>query len=118
MHAAGEKSIPPVDRVYFEVFLPKGHKVRSKPYHFSKLWTVGRAIDSTAIIEKLPNQNNRASEKRLQLFHASSLKALQLSEDFESLLSSKLLSEADALVLEYVSPNCESLEADYQYEET
>lgn len=37
MHAAGEKSIPPVDRVYFEVFLPKGHKVRSKPYHFSKV---------------------------------------------------------------------------------
>ncbi|EEC14873.1 zinc finger protein, putative, partial [Ixodes scapularis] len=63
MHAAGEKSIPLVDRVYFEVYLPKGHKVRSKPYHFSKLWTVGRAIDSTAMIEKLPNQNNRASEK-------------------------------------------------------
>uniref|UniRef100_V5I0M0 AN1-type domain-containing protein n=1 Tax=Ixodes ricinus TaxID=34613 RepID=V5I0M0_IXORI len=118
MHAAGEKSIPLVDRVYFEVYLPKGHKVRSKPYHFSKLWTVGRAIDSTAMIEKLPNQNNRASEKKLLLFHGTSLKALGLSEDFESLLGSKLLNEAEALILEYVSHNCDSLAADYQYHET
>lgn len=118
MHAAGEKNVPLADRVYFEVYFPKGHKVRSKPYHFSKLWTVGRAIDSTAIIEKLPNQNNRLTEKRLLLFHASTLKALGVSDSFEMLLSSKLLNEAETLVLEYVPPNCDSLSADYCFEET
>lgn len=117
MHAAGEKNVPLTDRVYFEVFFPKGHKVRSKPYHFSKLWTVGRAIDSTAIIEKLPNQNNRLTEKKLLFFHASTLKALHLSDSFETLLNSKLINEAEALVLEYVPPSCDALAEDYHYEE-
>lgn len=118
MHAAGEKTIPLADRVYFEVYFPKGHKVRSKPYHFSKLWTVGRAIDSTAIIEKLPNQNNRQTEKRLLLFQASTLKVLGVSDSFETLLNSKLLNEAETLILEYVPPDCDSLSADYHFEET
>ncbi|XP_037503288.1 AN1-type zinc finger protein 1 isoform X2 [Rhipicephalus sanguineus] len=108
MHAAGEKNVPLADRVYFEVYFPKGHK----------LWTVGRAIDSTAIIEKLPNQNNRQTEKRLLLFRASTLKALGVSDSFETLLNSKLLNEAETLVLEYVPPNCDSLSADYNFEET
>ncbi|KAL3207110.1 hypothetical protein MRX96_010429 [Rhipicephalus microplus] len=80
------------------------------------LW--GEQLIAPAIIEKLPNQNNRQTEKRLLLFQASTLKVLGVSDSFETLLNSKLLNEAETLILEYVPPDCDSLSADYHFEET
>ncbi|XP_039201427.1 AN1-type zinc finger protein 1 isoform X2 [Crotalus tigris] len=63
MHACGEKSIPQTDRIYFQVFLPKGSKNKSIPMYFCSKWSIGKVIDSAAHLASLKNDNNKTTAK-------------------------------------------------------
>ncbi|XP_064466788.1 AN1-type zinc finger protein 1-like [Ornithodoros turicata] len=112
MHAAGDKNIPQAERVYFEVTLPRSYKM-SRPYYFSKVWTVGRGIDSIAGIEKFLNNNNKADAKWLRLFDATTLEILPVNTRFQNLLTDLSINEGQNLILEYVERSCTCLPNDY-----
>uniref|UniRef100_A0A8D2DL25 ZFAND1-like ubiquitin-like domain-containing protein n=1 Tax=Sciurus vulgaris TaxID=55149 RepID=A0A8D2DL25_SCIVU len=58
MHADGDKSLPQ-ERIYFQVFLPKGKKEKSKPMFFCHRWSIGKVIDFAASLASLKNDNNK-----------------------------------------------------------
>lgn len=51
------------ERIYFQVFLPKGSKEKSKPMFFCHRWSVGKAIDFAAALASLKNDNNKFTAK-------------------------------------------------------
>ncbi|KAE8599110.1 hypothetical protein XENTR_v10017064 [Xenopus tropicalis] len=63
LHAAGDKSLPQTERVYFQVYLPKGQKEKSKPMFFCKKWSIGKVVDYAASLANLKNDNNKAAAK-------------------------------------------------------
>ncbi|KAF6323894.1 zinc finger AN1-type containing 1 [Rhinolophus ferrumequinum] len=63
MHADGDKSLPQTERTYFQVFLPKGSKEKSKPMFFCHRWSIGKVIDFAASLASLKNDNNRLTAK-------------------------------------------------------
>ncbi|XP_060055524.1 AN1-type zinc finger protein 1 isoform X3 [Erinaceus europaeus] len=63
MHADGDKSLPQTERIYFQVFLPKGSKEKSKPMFFSHQWSIGKVIDFAASLANLKNDNNKSTAK-------------------------------------------------------
>uniref|UniRef100_A0A4X2M3X8 ZFAND1-like ubiquitin-like domain-containing protein n=1 Tax=Vombatus ursinus TaxID=29139 RepID=A0A4X2M3X8_VOMUR len=63
MHADGDKSLPQTERIYFQVFLPKGSKEKSKPMFFCYKWSIGKAVDFAASLASLKNENNKATAK-------------------------------------------------------
>ncbi|XP_074243054.1 AN1-type zinc finger protein 1 isoform X4 [Saimiri boliviensis] len=67
MHADGDKSLPQTERIYFQVFLPKGSKEKSKPMFFCHRWSIGKAIDFAASLASLKNDNNKLTAKRQAL---------------------------------------------------
>ncbi|PNI56377.1 ZFAND1 isoform 11, partial [Pan troglodytes] len=76
MHADGDKSLPQTERIYFQVFLPKGSKEKSKPMFFCHRWSIGKAIDFAASLARLKNDNNKFTAKKLRLCHITSGEAL------------------------------------------
>ncbi|KAG8441890.1 hypothetical protein GDO86_010899 [Hymenochirus boettgeri] len=69
LHAAGDKSLPQTERVYFQVFLPKGMKEKSKPMFFCKKWSIGKVVDYAASLANLTNNNNKAAAKCMVLWY-------------------------------------------------
>ncbi|XP_062935878.1 AN1-type zinc finger protein 1 isoform X2 [Cynocephalus volans] len=63
MHADGDKSLPQTERIYFQVFLPKGSKEKSKPMFFCHRWSIGKVIDCAASLASLKNDNNKLIAK-------------------------------------------------------
>nr|XP_016848318.1 PREDICTED: AN1-type zinc finger protein 1 isoform X1 [Anolis carolinensis] len=112
MHACGDKSVPQTERIYFQVFLPKGSKEKSKPMFFCNNWSIGKVIDFAASMANLKNDNNKTTAKKLRLCHPSSGEALPL----DHILTSYINHEESALynggnvVLEYLDNEVQLLE--------
>ncbi|CAD5117182.1 DgyrCDS5981 [Dimorphilus gyrociliatus] len=69
MSAIGNKSIPQEDRFFLNIILPESSQHSSKPFYFTKHWTIGRMIDYVASEVKLENENNKSgSSKKLCVF--------------------------------------------------
>lgn len=51
------------ERIYFQVFLPKGSKEKSKPMFFCRQWSIGKAVDFAASLASLKNDNNKSTAK-------------------------------------------------------
>uniref|UniRef100_A0A8P0SDR5 Zinc finger AN1-type containing 1 n=1 Tax=Canis lupus familiaris TaxID=9615 RepID=A0A8P0SDR5_CANLF len=84
MRADGDKSLPQTERVYFQVFLPKGSKEKSKPMFFCHRWSIGKVIDFAASLTSLKNDNNKLTAKKLRLCHITSGEALPLDHTLET----------------------------------
>nr|KAF6326837.1 zinc finger AN1-type containing 1 [Pipistrellus kuhlii] len=112
MHAAGEKSLPQTERVYLQVFLPKGSKEKSKPMFFCHRWSVGKVIDFAASLASLRNDNNKSTAKKLRLCHMTSGEALPLDHTLEAWMAREdcPLYNGGNVVLEYLSEEEQFLE--------
>ncbi|XP_024896943.1 AN1-type zinc finger protein 1, partial [Pteropus alecto] len=105
MHAYGDRSVPQTERIYFQVFLPKGSKEKSKPMFFCHRWSVGKAIDFAAALASLKNDNNKFTAKKLRLCHVTSGQALPLDHTLESWMAKEAcpLHSGGNVILEYLS---------------
>ncbi|XP_043945305.1 AN1-type zinc finger protein 1 isoform X2 [Protopterus annectens] len=111
MHAAGDKAIPQTERVYFQVFLPKGAKEKSKPMFFCAKWSIGKVVDSAATMADLRNDNNISTAMKLRVCHTLSGEALPMSDTLEFWISHTQcpLHNGGNIVLEYLENNCKQL---------
>lgn len=105
MHADGDKSLPQTERIYLQVFLPKGSKEKSKPMFFSHRWSIGKVIDFAASLASLRNDNNKSTAKKLRLCHVTSGEALPLDHTLEAWITKEdcPLYNGGNAVLEYLS---------------
>nr|XP_034980925.1 AN1-type zinc finger protein 1 [Zootoca vivipara] len=112
MHASGDKSLVQTERIYFQVFLPKESKEKSKPMFFSSNWSIGKVIDFAASLANLKNDNNKTTAKKLRLCHPTSGEALPLDETLESWISSREspLNNGGNVILEYLDNEVQFLE--------
>ncbi|KAJ1192791.1 hypothetical protein NDU88_002097 [Pleurodeles waltl] len=112
MHATGNTAVPQSERIYFQVFLPRDLKEKSKPMFFSSKWSLGKVVDFAAASAKLKNDNNRTCCKKLRLCHPSSGDSLPLDHTLESYLShsENPLYNGGNIILEYLDNDCELLE--------
>ncbi|EDO37071.1 predicted protein [Nematostella vectensis] len=117
MKAEGDKSIPQDERVYFNICLPKDGQERQKGMFFSKVWTIGKAVDKTASIIGLKNQNNVATAKKLCLFDSNSGEVLDMSDSFQDLMCKENSSvvSGGSLILEYVANDCYRIQQPEEY---
>ncbi|XP_047375108.1 AN1-type zinc finger protein 1 isoform X3 [Sciurus carolinensis] len=111
MHADGDKSLPQTERIYFQVFLPKGSKEKSKPMFFCHRWSIGKVIDFAASLASLKNDNNKLTAKKLRLCHITSGEALPLDQTLETWISKEdyPLYNGGNIILEYLSDEEQSL---------
>ncbi|XP_042536648.1 AN1-type zinc finger protein 1 isoform X3 [Dipodomys spectabilis] len=111
MHADGDKSLPQTERVYFQVFLPKGRKEKSKPMFFCHRWSVGKVVDSAASLASLKNDNNKLTAKKLRLCHSTSGEALPLDDTLEMWITKEdyPLYNGGNIILEYLDAEEQSL---------
>lgn len=113
--ATGLKTIPPLDRIYFNIQYNNSSSSSDKneftPVFVSKLWTLGRAIDAIANELKLQNHNNKAQALKLRLFRKEDLNIVSkdLAVTLERLLTSNDIIDGDRLILEYVNDDCVTL---------
>ncbi|XP_018423496.1 PREDICTED: AN1-type zinc finger protein 1 isoform X1 [Nanorana parkeri] len=117
LHALGDKSLPQSERVYFQVFLPKDGKDKSKPIFFCKKWSIGKAVDYAASLASLKNDNNRATAKKLRVCHPETGHALPLDSTVETWLSSpeNALYNGGNIIIEYLDNDCSSVEDTNSY---
>lgn len=66
------------ERIYFQVFLPKGSKEKRKAMFFCRGWSIGKATDFAASLASLKNDNNRLTVKVTTGYNFP-LKALECS---------------------------------------
>uniref|UniRef100_A0A8C3TUB5 ZFAND1-like ubiquitin-like domain-containing protein n=1 Tax=Catharus ustulatus TaxID=91951 RepID=A0A8C3TUB5_CATUS len=104
MHACGDKSLPQTERIYFQVFLPKGSKEKSKPMFFCSKWSIGKVVDFAASLASLKNDNNKSTSQKLRLCHTASGEALPFEHTLETWLSDKdyPLYNGGNIILEYL----------------
>ncbi|NXR15658.1 ZFAN1 protein, partial [Semnornis frantzii] len=104
MHACGDKSLPQRERIYFQVFLPKGNKEKSKPMFFCSKWSIGKVVDFAASLASLKNDNNKSTSQKLRLCHSASGAALPFEHTLETCLSDKEcpLYNGGNIILEYL----------------
>ncbi|XP_055966768.1 AN1-type zinc finger protein 1 [Sorex fumeus] len=112
MHANGDKSLPQTERIYFQVYLPKGSKEKSKPMFFCNRWSIGKVIDSAAALASLKNDNNKLTAKKLRLCHITSGEALPLDNTLEAWIAKedRPLYNGGNVVLEYLDDKEQFLE--------
>ncbi|XP_040289056.1 AN1-type zinc finger protein 1 [Bufo bufo] len=112
LHALGDKTLPQSERVYFQVYLPKGGQDRSKPMFFCKKWSIGKVVDYAASTASLKNDNNRASAKKLRVCHAETGAALPMYISVEKWLSSaeNPLYNGGNIIIEYLDNDCSEIE--------
>ncbi|XP_037592008.1 AN1-type zinc finger protein 1 isoform X3 [Cebus imitator] len=130
MHADGDKSLPQIsnlklsifesanltERIYFQVFLPKGSKEKSKPMFFCHRWSIGKAIDFAASLASLKNDNNKLTAKKLRLCHITSGEALPLDHALETWIAKEdcPLYNGGNIILEYLNDEeqfCKNVES-------
>lgn len=104
MHADGEKSLPQTERTYFQVYLPKGSKEKSKAMFFSLRWSIGRVVDAAASLANLRNENNKLTAKKLRLCHVPSGEVLPLDHTLERWITKEEcpLYNGGNVILEYL----------------
>ncbi|XP_077208147.1 AN1-type zinc finger protein 1 [Paroedura picta] len=119
MHACGDNSLPLTERIYLQVFLPKGNKEKSKPMFFCSKWSIGRVIDSAAALASLKNDNNKSIAKKLRLCHPASGEAVPVDHTLGSWLSNKEcpLHNGGNVILEYLDNETRFLEDTNSYVE-
>ncbi|NWZ68239.1 ZFAN1 protein, partial [Acrocephalus arundinaceus] len=107
MHAYGDKSLPQTERIYFQVFLPKGNKEKSKPMFFCSKWSIGKVVDFAASLASLKNDNNKSTSQKLRLCHSASGEVLPFEHTLETWLSDKdyPLYNGGSIILEYLDNN-------------
>ncbi|KAM9308404.1 AN1-type zinc finger protein 1 [Gastrophryne carolinensis] len=112
LHALGDKSLPQVERVYFQVFLPKGGKDKSKPMFFCKQWSIGKIVDYAASLSSLKNDNNKATAKKLRVCHPETGEALPLDSTVETWLSNmdSPLYSGGNIIIEYLDNDCTAVQ--------
>ncbi|XP_037659245.1 AN1-type zinc finger protein 1 isoform X3 [Choloepus didactylus] len=105
MRADGDNSLPQSERIYFQVFLPKGSKEKSKPMFFCHRWSIGKVIDFAASLASLKNDNNKSMAKKLRLCHVTSGEALPLDHTLETWIAKKdcPLYNGGNIILEYLN---------------
>ncbi|XP_069322412.1 AN1-type zinc finger protein 1 isoform X4 [Eulemur rufifrons] len=105
MHADGDKSLPQTERIYFQVFLPKGSKEKSKAMFFCHRWSIGKVIDFAASLANLKNDNNKLTAKKLRLCHITSGEALPLDHTLETWIAKEdcPLYNGGNIILEYLN---------------
>lgn len=107
--AVGLKTIPHINRVYFNVSYFDSNTVEKVNAIFvSNQWTVGRAIDAIAQEMKLKNNNNKLNEKKLKLFSKEDGEIISsnMSTLLTDLLKSKVIVDGGSLVIQYVDESC------------
>lgn len=107
--AVGSKTIPIVNRVYFNVSnFDSNNMEKTTPIYVSNQWTVGRAIDAIAAEMKIPNNNNKSNEKKLRLFKKENNETIcsNLSTVLNDLLNDKILMNGENLIIQYVADAC------------
>ncbi|XP_059835381.1 AN1-type zinc finger protein 1 isoform X1 [Hypanus sabinus] len=104
LHAVGDKSIPQSERVYFQVFLPKGSNEKSRPMFFCSKWSIGKVVDKAASLLNLRNDNNILACKKLKLCHGESGNVLSMANTLEWWITStnSLLQNGTTVILEYL----------------
>ncbi|XP_074841815.1 AN1-type zinc finger protein 1 isoform X2 [Carettochelys insculpta] len=104
MQACGDNSLPQTERIYFQVFLPKGSKEKSKPMFFCNQWSIGKVVDFAASLADLKNDNNKSTAKKLRLCHTASGAALPLDHTLAMWLSNQEcpLYNGGNIILEYL----------------
>nr|XP_006825138.1 PREDICTED: AN1-type zinc finger protein 1-like [Saccoglossus kowalevskii] len=110
MHAVGDKGLPQNERLYFEIFLPLGHSVRSQSMFFSKVWTIGKTIDKIAELAKLKNNNNIVTAQKLRIFDENGCIILPLEQSLDRLIESEVFHSGGSVIIEYVDDSCAKLE--------
>ncbi|KAG8546692.1 hypothetical protein GDO81_029972 [Engystomops pustulosus] len=117
LHALGDKSLPQSERIYFQVYLPKGGKDKSKAMFFCKKWSIGKVVDYAASMASLKNDNNKASAKKLRVCHAETGAALPMDSCVETWLSSadNTLYNGGNIIIEYLDNECNDIEDAGQY---
>uniref|UniRef100_A0A8C5QU31 Zinc finger AN1-type containing 1 n=1 Tax=Leptobrachium leishanense TaxID=445787 RepID=A0A8C5QU31_9ANUR len=104
LHAVGDKSLPQIERIYFQVFLPRGGKEKIKPMFFCKKWSIGKIVDYAASLASLKNENNKAAAKKLRVCHTETGQILPLDNPLETWLSDSEnpLFNGGNIILEYM----------------
>ncbi|KAG2458020.1 ZFAN1 protein, partial [Polypterus senegalus] len=112
LHAVGDKALPQTERIYFQVYLPKGSPEKSKPMFFSSRWSVGRVVDYAASLAGLRNNNNILTAKKLRLCHPLSGEALPMDQTLESWISHTEcpLYTGGNIIFEYLNNDIKGLE--------
>ncbi|KAM7075038.1 AN1-type zinc finger protein 1 isoform 3-T3 [Molossus nigricans] len=105
LQAHGDPSLPQTERIYLQVFLPKGSKEKSKPMFFCSQWSIGKVIDFAASLASLRNDNNRFTAKKLRLCHMTSGEALPLDHSLEAWIAKEdcPLYNGGNVILEYLN---------------
>ncbi|XP_021013713.1 AN1-type zinc finger protein 1 isoform X1 [Mus caroli] len=105
MHADGDKSLPQTERTYFQVYLPKGSKEKSKAMFFCLRWSIGKVVDFAASLANLRNENNKLTAKKLRLCHVPSGEALPLDHTLERWITKEEcpLYNGGNVILEYLN---------------
>lgn len=103
--AKGPATIPANNRVYFNILHPPTNQVTA--VFVSKVWSVGRAIDSIATECKLENYNNKSVGTKLRIFKSETGEIIttNMSDLMQSLLESNVIFDGEKLVLDYVNVN-------------
>ncbi|KAE8599104.1 hypothetical protein XENTR_v10017064 [Xenopus tropicalis] len=111
LHAAGDKSLPQTERVYFQVYLPKGQKEKSKPMFFCKKWSIGKVVDYAASLANLKNDNNKAAAK-LRVCHTETGETLPLDSTVETWISKSQhpLYNGGNIIIEYLDNESHGLQ--------
>lgn len=105
--AVGPKNIPMNERCYFLVYPPVTilSKVTSTPkgIYMNKNWTIGKIIDSTADIFKIPNNNNTSTTNKLHLFNHNTGECIcdKMDTPLTDLFENSLLIDGQCIILEY-----------------
>lgn len=106
--AVGLKTIPIINRVYFNVSYHLNNVEKTIPLFVSNQWTVGRSIDAIAQEMRLVNNNNKSNELKLRLFKKddNEIIAKDVSVVLDELLKSKILVDGENLIIQYVAKDC------------
>ena len=103
MKASGDKGLPDAEKLFMQVFLPKGSKDKTKAMFFSDKWTVGHVIDTIANACGLLNNNNIAGKPKLRLFDSDDGTSFDMSKTLGDLAAGEeQLVSGSSVVLEYV----------------
>ncbi|XP_055459427.1 AN1-type zinc finger protein 1 [Psammomys obesus] len=105
MHAVGDNSLPQTERIYFQVYLPKGSKEKSKAMFFCLRWSIGKVVDFAASLASLRNENNKLTAKKLKLCQVPSGEALPLDHTLEAWITKQdcPLYNGGNVILEYLN---------------
>lgn len=104
MKSKGQTSLPEPERVYFLVHPPQESGKVASGYFVSRLWSVGKVIDTLADLTGTKNENNISSARKLNIERKDGSKVSEAMETtISQLLESEVVFNGDTILLEYQS---------------